>query len=57
MGIERDISMVRTGFHTDGKPMEVTTPPPTLGQHNQDLLSELGYNQETIDKFIAEGVI
>ncbi len=56
-GIERDISMVRTGFHTDGKPMEVTTPPPTLGQHNQDLLSELGYNQETIDKFIAEGII
>ena len=57
MGIERDISMVRTGFHIDGKPMEVTTPPPTLGQHNQDLLSELGYNQETIDKFIAEGII
>ena len=57
MGIARDISVVRTGFHTDGKPMEVTTPPPTLGQHNQDLLSELGYNQETIDKFIAEGVI
>lgn len=56
-GIDRDISLVRTGFHADGKPMEVTTPPPKLGQHNQELLSELGYNQETIDKFIAEGII
>ena len=57
MGIDRDISVIRTGFQADGKPMEVITPPPTLGQHNQDLLSELGYNQETIDKFVAEGVI
>ena len=56
-GIGRDISVVRTGFQTDGKPMEVATPPPTLGQHNEDLLHELGYDKQTIDRFRMEGVI
>lgn len=56
-GIDRDISVVRTGFQIDGKPMEVASPPPTLGQHNEDLLGELGYDRATIDRFRAEGVI
>ena len=57
MGIDRNISVVRTGFQADGKPMEVGNPPPTLGQHNEDLLQELGYDTQAIDKFRAEGVI
>ena len=56
-GVGRDISVVRTGFQVDGKPMDVTDPPPTLGQHSDQLLHELGYDEETIDRFRMEGVI
>lgn len=56
-GVGRDISVVRTGFQVDGKPMDVTDPPPTLGQHNDDLLGELGYDEATINRFRTEGVI
>lgn len=56
-GIDRDISVVRTGFQTDGQPMKVDSPPPTLGQHNEDLLGELGYDRDAIDRFRREGVI
>ena len=56
-GIDRDISVVRTGFQTDGQPMKVDSPPPTFGQHNEDLLGELGYDRDAIDRFRREGVI
>ena len=56
-GIDRDISVVRTGFQTDGQPMKVDSPPPTLGQHNEDLLGELGYDRDAINRFRREGVI
>ena len=56
-GIDRDISIVRTGFQTNGTPMKVSSPPPTLGQHNEDLLRELGYDDDAIDMFQTKGVI
>ena len=56
-GIDRDISVVRTGFQTNGTPMKVSSPPPTLGQHNEDLLRELGYDDDAIDMFRTKGVI
>ena len=56
-GIDRDISVVRTGFQTNGTPMKVSSPPPTLGQHNEDLLRELGYDDEAINMFREKGVI
>ena len=42
---------------TDGTPMKVSSPPPTLGQHNEDLLRELGYDDDAIDMFRTKGVI
>ena len=56
-GVGRDISLVRTGFQTDGTPMKVSSPPPTLGQDNEDLLRELGYDDDAIDGFRTKGVI
>ena len=56
-GIDRDISVVRTGFQTNGTPMKVSSPPPTLGQHNEDLLRELGYDADAIKMFREKGVI
>jgi len=49
--------VVRTGFRTDGKPMKVAAPPPVLGQDNEHLLHELGYDTVTIERLRTEGVI
>ena len=31
--------------------------PPLLGEHNVEILRELGYNQTAIDRFVADGVV
>ncbi len=37
---------------------ELKTPAPLLGQHNEEILSELlGYNEETIRELMKKGVI
>jgi crotonobetainyl-CoA:carnitine CoA-transferase CaiB-like acyl-CoA transferase len=31
--------------------------PPELGEHTEEILSELGYDEEAIDKLKAEGAV
>ena len=38
-------------------PGAVTTPPPTLGQHSEEVLRELGFGQEDIAALRAKGVV
>ena len=49
------LSVLRTGFQTDGQPAAVDTPPPVIGQHNHELLSELGYDDDVIAHIQAGG--
>lgn len=37
--------------------LEVRLPPPTLGQHTNEVLRELGYGEECIEEFRRKGVI
>jgi crotonobetainyl-CoA:carnitine CoA-transferase CaiB-like acyl-CoA transferase len=38
-------------------PGSVTLPPPTLGQHTDEILTTLGYSQDEIAKLREQGII
>ena len=42
-------------YHFDGEPVRARLPPPLLGQHTAEILSEAGYNPEEIEALIASG--
>lgn len=47
-----------TAYRVDGKPMEVRSPSPTLGQHNREVLGGiLGVDDSEIADLVREGVI
>lgn len=56
-GIDRSIDVLKTGFQIDGVTPSVTSAPPTLGAHNQEVYSELGYSAADLSHLQAEGVI
>jgi formyl-CoA transferase len=56
-GIDRDIDLVRTGFRVDGARPSCEAPPPQLGEHNADILGELGLDAGELERLHEEGVI
>ncbi len=56
-GVGRDVRVVRTGFKLDGATPSVDAPPPQLGQHNEELLRELGYDAGQIRSLKEERAI
>jgi len=56
-GVGRDIRLLRTGVKWNGSAPEVATPPPTLGQHTTELLTELGYSPAEIGELRAQHAV
>ncbi len=54
-GVGRDIQTLRTGIKWDGGAPQVDSPPPRLGQHNQEIFGKLGYRD--LNSLEQEGVI
>jgi CoA:oxalate CoA-transferase len=48
-GIDKDISVVRSGFRLKSGDPHPASPPPTLGADTVSLLAELGYSQTDIE--------
>ncbi len=56
-GTGRDICLARTGIKIDGEPPAVATPPPQLGEHNNEVYQAFGLTEEEISACRKEGVI
>ena len=51
------VSLLGSGVHVDGTALAPRLAPPTLGQHNDEVLSELGYSKEEIERLRRDHVI
>jgi crotonobetainyl-CoA:carnitine CoA-transferase CaiB-like acyl-CoA transferase len=52
-----DVSMLGAALHVDGMPLPVRTPAPELGEHNAEILGDLGFSCAEIEQLRAAGVI
>jgi crotonobetainyl-CoA:carnitine CoA-transferase CaiB-like acyl-CoA transferase len=51
------VSMLGSALHVDGAPLPVRRPAPELGEHNAEVLSELGFSDGEIDELRERGVV
>ena len=51
------LTLVGTPLKFSDTPAEIRTPPPTLGEHTEPILSTLGFTADEITAFRAERVI
>ena len=56
-GVGRDIQVATTGIKIDGDAPRVETPPPVLGEHNEEIWSELGLSKAELDALTEDGAI
>jgi CoA:oxalate CoA-transferase len=56
-GIDRGITVTRTGFKLSGGDPAIDSPPPKLGQDTADVLAELGYTTEEVEHLRKVGGI
>jgi crotonobetainyl-CoA:carnitine CoA-transferase CaiB-like acyl-CoA transferase len=51
------IRVVGSPIKLSNTPPSIRTPPPTLGQHREAILTELGYDRQSIEALATSGVI
>ena len=49
--------MLGSALHVDGAPLPIRRPAPELGEHNAEVLGELGYSPGEIDQLRERGVV
>ena len=56
-GVGRDIQVATTGIKLNGAAPAVETPPPILGEHNQEIWRDLGFTPDDIKELKRNRVI
>jgi crotonobetainyl-CoA:carnitine CoA-transferase CaiB-like acyl-CoA transferase len=56
-GVDRPITVARSGFKLSGGDPDVATPPPELGRHTDEVLRGVGYSAAEIDALRRSGAI
>lgn len=51
------VQVLGSGVHVDGTTLAPSMPPPTLGEHTESVLEELGYSNEEINDLRAKSAI
>jgi crotonobetainyl-CoA:carnitine CoA-transferase CaiB-like acyl-CoA transferase len=49
--------MVKTPVFYDGEAPDIRSPSPRLGQHTAEILQNLGYSQENIERLASDGIV
>lgn len=52
-----EMTMVAPPANLSKTPPEIKSPPPMLGEHNREVLAELGYDEEDYERLLDEGVM
>jgi crotonobetainyl-CoA:carnitine CoA-transferase CaiB-like acyl-CoA transferase len=55
--VAKALTMVGPIMQMSGTPTGVTSAPPTLGQHNAEILAELGYDEAEVAELVDRGVV
>jgi formyl-CoA transferase len=56
-GVGREVRVARTGVKLNGSPPKVERPPPRLGEHTVEILSDLGLTEADCASLKKEGVV
>ncbi len=56
-GLERSVTVMRSGFRLSGADPAITAPPPALGEHTDEVLAGLGYGDDDIARLRRCGAI
>ncbi len=57
LGLGRSLTLARAGFKMSKGDPHVTSPPPRLGQHTTEVLTELGFADSEIERLKSEGAV
>jgi CoA:oxalate CoA-transferase len=56
-GVKKEVRVVQGGYRYSNAPPPADLRPPTLGQHTEELLRELGYDVDQIQSFRTSGAV
>lgn len=52
-----EVHLLGSATHVDGRSVAPASPPPTLGEHTRQVLTDLGYNEAQIEQMAEEGAV